>query len=70
MYALKEHGGLYYTNVITKLMSLGPNGVNVFQGVNNGVTHIMQNKNSLHLKGIHCMAHYTNLSTSYRQVTL
>jgi hypothetical protein len=45
-------------------MSFGANDVNVFQEVNNSVTHIMWNKYSLHLKGIHCMAHYTNLSTS------
>jgi hypothetical protein len=64
MDALKEHGGLFNTNVVAKLMSFGANGVNVFQGVNNGVTHITKNKYSLHLKGIHCMAHYTNLSTS------
>jgi hypothetical protein len=64
MNALKEHGGLFYTNVVVKLMSFRANGVNVFQGVNNGVTHIMQSKYSLHSKGIHCMAHYTNLSTS------
>ncbi len=64
MNALKEHGGFLNTNVVVKLMSFGANGVNVFQGVNNGVTHIMQNKYSFHLKSIHCMAHYTNLSTS------
>jgi hypothetical protein len=63
MDALKEHGGFFYTNVVAKLMSFGANGVNVFQGVNNGVTHIIQNKYSLHLNNIHCMAHYTNLST-------
>jgi len=61
---LKEHGGFFYTNVVVTLMSFGANGVIVFQGVNNGVTHIMQNKSSFPFKGIHCnMAHYTNLST-------
>ncbi len=64
MDALKENGGLFYTNIVAKLMSFGANDVNVFQEVNNSVTHIMWNKYSLHLKGIHCMAHYTNLSTS------
>jgi hypothetical protein len=30
MDALKKHAGVFYTNVVAKLLSFGANGVNVF----------------------------------------
>ncbi len=42
-------------------MSFGVDGVNVFQGVRNGLTHQIQDKFAPHLEGIHYMAHCTNL---------
>jgi hypothetical protein len=42
------------------LLSFGIDGVNLFQGVKNGVTHEIQDKYAPHLEGIHCMAHHTN----------
>jgi hypothetical protein len=42
-------------------MSFGVNGVHVFQRVQNGVTHQIQNKFTPHLQGSHYMAHHTNL---------
>jgi hypothetical protein len=38
----------------------GIDGVNLFQGVKNGVTHQIQDKYVPHLKGIHYMARHTN----------
>jgi len=32
MGALKEHGGLFYANIVAKLISFWAYGVNVFQG--------------------------------------
>ncbi len=61
MDALKKHGGLFYVVIVAKLISFGFDGVNVFQGVRNGVTHQMQYMYSPHLGGIHCMVHCTNL---------
>jgi hypothetical protein len=42
-------------------MSFGVNDVHIFQGVQNGVTHQIQNKFIPHLEGSHYMAHRTNL---------
>jgi hypothetical protein len=44
-------------DITTKLISFGANGVNVFQGVHNAISHQIKNKFALHLEGIHCMAH-------------
>jgi hypothetical protein len=61
MGVLKEHCCLFDANIATKLLSFGVDGVNVFQGVCNGVICQMKNKYSHHLEGIHCMAHCTHL---------
>jgi hypothetical protein len=61
MGAFKEHGGFFYVDFVAKLISFGVDGVNVFQGVHNGVICQMQDNYSPHLEGIHCMAHRTNM---------
>jgi len=38
MGALKEHGGIFYANIVAKLISFGVDGVIVLKGVCNGVT--------------------------------
>jgi hypothetical protein len=53
--------GYFYADVARKLMSFGIDGVNVFQGVCNNVTHQIQDRYVPHLEGIHYMAHCTNL---------
>jgi hypothetical protein len=53
--------GVYDANVAAKLMSFGVNNVHVFQGVQNGVTHQIQDKFTPRLEGNHYMAHHTNL---------
>jgi hypothetical protein len=42
------------------LLSFGIDGLNLFQGVKNGVTQQIEDKYVPHLEGIHCMAHHTN----------
>lgn len=42
-------------------MSFGVISVHVFQGVQNGVTHQIQDKFTPHLEGSHYMANHTNL---------
>ncbi len=61
MGVLKKDEGVYDADVATKLMSFGVNSVHVFQGVQNGVTHQIQDKFIPHLEGSHYMAHHTNL---------
>jgi hypothetical protein len=41
---LRKDGGVFYVDVATKLMSFGVDGVNVFQGMHNGVTCQIQDK--------------------------
>jgi hypothetical protein len=53
--------GYFYAYAIGKLISFGVDGVNVFQGVCNNVTHHIQDRYVPHLEGIHYMAHCTNL---------
>jgi hypothetical protein len=60
--ALKKHGGLSNVVIVAKLISFGANGMNVFQGVRNGVIHQMKDMYSPCLGGIHCMVHHTNLA--------
>jgi hypothetical protein len=52
---LKEHGVISNVNIITKRISFGADGLNVFQGLHNGVTCQIQDKYSPHLDDIHCM---------------
>jgi hypothetical protein len=56
MGALRKDGGVFDVDVATKLMSFGVDGVNVFQGMHNGVTCQIQHKFPPHLESIHCMA--------------
>ncbi len=61
MGVLKKDGGVYDADVVAKLMSFGFNSVHVFQGMQNGFTHQIQDKFTPHLEGNHYMAHHTNL---------
>jgi hypothetical protein len=44
MGVLKEHGGLFNADIAAKLISFWADGMNVFQGVHNGVIRQMKNK--------------------------
>lgn len=61
MGVLKKDEGVCDADVVAKLMSFGFNSVHVFQGMQNGVTHQIQDKFTPHLEGNHYMAHHTNL---------
>ncbi len=56
-----EYGGLIEMEIANKLVYLGENGVNVFQGVKVGVTTQLMTKHVPYVNGVHCMAHHTNL---------
>jgi len=56
MGVLKKDGGVFYVDVVIKLMSFGVDGVNVFQRMHNGITCQIQDKFPPHLESIHCMA--------------
>jgi hypothetical protein len=58
---LVEYGGLIEMEIANKLVYLGENGVNVFQGVKVGVTTQLMTKHAPYVKSVHCMAHHTNL---------
>ncbi len=62
MDALEKYLGVFNAIVVAKLLSFGADGVNVFQGVKNCITHQLKNKFVPHFKGVHCMAHHTNLA--------
>jgi len=61
MGAFEEHDGFSDVDFVVKLISFGVDGVNVFQGVCNGVICQMQDNYSPHLEGIHCMACRINM---------
>jgi hypothetical protein len=61
MGAFKEHDGFFNVDFVAKLISFGVDGVNVVQGVCNGVICQMQDNYSPHLEGIQCMANRTNM---------
>jgi hypothetical protein len=62
MGVLKKHG-VFFMQMLLENWSpyFGVDGVNVFQGVCNSVTHQIQSRYVPHLEGIHYMAHCINL---------
>lgn len=59
---LSHHTGLSQSEVASRLVCFGADGVTLFQGSRNGVTVQMVKHMAPFLFGVHCMAHRTNLA--------
>ncbi len=54
-----QYEGLLESNLVSKFISFGANGVLVFQGAKNGVTTQVREKFAPYMLGVHCGAHQT-----------
>jgi len=54
-------GGLIKEAIFSKFFCFGTNGVTIFQGTKIGITQQIFNDYVLHIQGIQCMVHHTNL---------
>ncbi len=52
-----QYGGLSKSNLASKLISFGVDGVSVFYGAKNGVTTQLKEKFALYMLGVHYVAH-------------
>ncbi len=63
--SLDQHGvnmgGLSETNIASKLVCFGANGVAIFHGVKSGVIIQLMQKHAPYVSNVHYMAHHTNL---------
>jgi len=57
-----QNGGLKKSNLVSKLISFGPNGVSIFQGEKSGVTTQLREKFAPYMLRVHCVAYWTNLT--------
>jgi len=57
-----QYGGLLESDLVSKLISFGANGILVFHGVKNVVTTQLKEKFAHYMLGVHCVAHQTNLT--------
>ncbi len=57
MGSLLQHGGLFETNLVSKLISFGANGALVFQGAKNSVITQLKETHTPFMLGVHCFAH-------------
>jgi sulfur relay (sulfurtransferase) DsrF/TusC family protein len=57
-----QYGGLSKSNLVSKLISFGANGVLVFHNVKNCVTTQLKEKFPPYMLGVHRVAHWTNLA--------
>ncbi len=63
MASLLQYGGLYETNLTSKLISFGADGVSIFQEAKICVITQLKEKHApFMLRVLHCIAHWTNLA--------
>jgi hypothetical protein len=52
-----QYGGLFLTNLVSKLISFGANGALVFQGIETNVITQFKKTHTPFMLGVHCFAH-------------
>jgi hypothetical protein len=60
--SLLQEGGLGQTNIATKLVAFGSNGVSVFQSSTSSVIKQIEETCTPFNLGVHCVSHTTNLA--------
>jgi hypothetical protein len=58
--SLVINGGFFQENIVNKLVSFGTNGVNMFQGMWNGILVQLHINYAPFIMGMHCMDHWCN----------
>jgi hypothetical protein len=56
-----QYGGPLESNLVSKLISFGVDGVLIFQGAKSGVTTQLKKKFAPYMLGVHCVEHQANL---------
>ena len=56
-----SYGGLLHLKMRASLITVGVDGVSIFQGAKSGMTMQLIIKHSLFMVDVHCMTHPTNL---------
>jgi hypothetical protein len=52
-----QYGGLLESDLVSKLISFGANGVSIFQGAKRSVTTQLKEKFAPYMLEVHCVAH-------------